>query len=120
MTPPQKHAIKMAKESKCNYLMGAVLAKRNHILGKACNKANSSPKGSGPFSTKHAETNAVFSFLRLNGQLLKGHEMYVARLSRTGLFGMARPCGDCLKFLKKLGIKTIHYTTRTGWQREKI
>ena len=120
MISPQRIAIQTALQSKCNYLVGAVLTDgKKKILAKACNKTNSHPKGSGIFSTAHSEMNCLFKYLRLNNQKIRGH-LYVARVSKTLRFGLARPCPDCWRLLQSVGIKQVVYTSPEGWRKEMV
>lgn len=121
MNAPMRAALKLATESPCNYRMGSVLAKGNKVMGRGMNLIKTHPEGSGPFQSVHAELGAIFSFLRLNGKFLKGYQIYVARVSKIGNIGMARPCQACLTFIKQIGIQDIYYTNKMGmWTGEKI
>lgn len=112
--------LKIARQSASNYRVGAVLAKGNKILGRAFNCAKSHPNGSGRFFTLHAELRAIWRFMRITSSL-KNCQLYVARVSKTNKLGMARPCQDCLLFIRSLGIHTIHFTSSDGrWTKEKI
>ena len=116
----QNLAIKEALKSHCNFKVGAVLSKKSNILSKGFNSKNTSPKGSGILKSKHAELVVTFRYLRLNGQTLPGAHVFVARVSKTGKLGLARPCHDCWSMLKSVGISTVFYTAPEGWREEKV
>lgn len=45
-------------------------------------------------------------------------ELYIYREIRSGKVAMARPCKACMAAIRDLGIKTIHYTTDSGYATE--
>lgn len=68
----------------------------------------------------HAETNALVPFLKhdiVNKIDWKHVEVYTYRgkyINGVLTTGMARPCQSCMKLIKNLGIRKIHYTTDDG------
>lgn len=54
------------------------------------------------------ETNNDFSNLKV----------YVYRIRNKTDKGMARPCAACMALIKKLGIKTVVYSTNEGYAKE--
>lgn len=47
-------------------------------------------------------------------------DIFVYRELKDGKIAMARPCPSCMAFLKKMGVKTIYYTTPDGYSKERI
>lgn len=50
----------------------------------------------------------------------KADTIVVARLGKSGVPNLARPCLNCWKLITKTDISTIIYTTDTGYSIEKI
>lgn len=67
-------------------------------------------------SSLHAEAAAL---RRLKGSA-DGSVAYVARINRSGLTRLARPCPACFDGLVRAGIKAIVYTTDDGYGTEKL
>lgn len=60
----------------------------------------------------HAEIHAVIRGVRSD---LQGSEVYVATISkRSGEITSARPCVTCTALMQKVGVRAVHYTTKTG------
>jgi tRNA(Arg) A34 adenosine deaminase TadA len=56
----------------------------------------------------HAEIDAI---LRVRKKInLRGADMYVARVKRTGGCGLAAPCEMCRKAIQQYGIRRVFYT----------
>lgn len=56
----------------------------------------------------HAEIDAI---LRARKKIdLRGADMYVARVKRTGECGLAAPCDMCRKAIQQYGIRRVFYT----------
>ncbi len=68
--------------------------------------------------TKHAEERATNKVWRSE---LVGATVYVARplYNDKVLIGLAKPCADCEKLLRELGIKKVVYSTHGGWDFER-
>ena len=47
-------------------------------------------------------------------------EVYNYREFKNGEMAMSRPCPACMKMIKEMGIRTIHYTTPDGFATEKL
>ena len=47
-------------------------------------------------------------------------ELYIARIRKDGVLGMARPCPACFNYMKKLGVRMIYFTTNYGYASEMI
>jgi len=54
-----------------------------------------------------------------NPRATKGCELYIVRVSPTGL-GASKPCESCLTTLREFGIEKIYYSTREGIVMEEI
>jgi pyrimidine deaminase RibD-like protein len=82
--------------------VGAVVVRGGRVLAKASNQ-----------SGRHAEVRALS---QLWGSECAGTTVYVARLPRdvTVARSMARPCAKCERFMRRLGVKRVVYTTFSG------
>lgn len=76
-------------------------------------------KGVEPKHTLHAEISCLNNIKDLNIKWSKIH-LYVYRDDLNGNKANCRPCPSCMTFIKKLGIKTIYYTTNEGYVKEEI
>lgn len=61
--------------------------------------------------TTHAE---VAALNRLWPSERRGTRVWSLRVTRSGLFRLARPCDNCMRYLRESGVKTVYYTTSTG------
>ncbi|MBI4151725.1 hypothetical protein HY496_02035 [Candidatus Woesearchaeota archaeon] len=99
-TTPANLALKIALKSQGRFKMGAVLAKGNRILSWGINNG------------RHCEVSAICNYARLNGQLLPGTQLYIARVSKEKKqVGLAKPCEDCQRFIRLFEIQEVWYTT---------
>jgi deoxycytidylate deaminase len=104
--PPMRIAIEESRKSKHRFKLGAVIAKRNKILSKACNIMKTHPKfGSGRYNNLHAEGHAIYKAIR-SGVDLSGTTMYVYRENNN----LAKPCPCCMGLIHRYGIKEVVYS----------
>lgn len=101
----------LAKVSSCSpHRLGAVIFKRNIILGRGYNSNKSHPLQArfSRFSIRlHAEIAAVVDGLRENEEELHGATIAVSRITRKGLRGCSFPCGACLGAINSVGIHRL-------------
>jgi deoxycytidylate deaminase len=120
-------AIKSAKISQHEEQVGAVIVKGRRMLSSGYNSTKTHAIIQREIDPRtlvdklHAELHAV-----LSAQTdISGAKMYIARISpglKNGT-GLSRPCKLCMAFLKKSGIKEIHYTTGEDdmpWKQERV
>lgn len=107
-----RQAIKIAGTSRHKQRVGAVIAKGPRIISAGINSYKTHPKSTSPYKTTHAEFSAI---LRANKELT-GATLYVVRLLATGELGMAKPCPDCQRFIEKMNLKKIIYSTEDGFR----
>lgn len=51
----------------------------------------------------------------------KNDVLYVTRFRKNGSLTMSFPCGECMKHIKRVGIKTLFFTTWEGdWIKHKV
>lgn len=112
--------------------MGCVIAYKGSILAKGCNSDKTHPmqehynkyrfKNNGPQylpAKCHAELAAISKIKYLDIDFSEAH-IYVYREFKDGKTAMARPCPACMRALRNIGIKKIHYTTNEGVAYERL
>jgi deoxycytidylate deaminase len=111
-----KLAIQISELSDHRMRMGAVITKGNRIMGVGNNKRKSHPKQINHHTFKiaqglHAERSAIINAKRKD---LSGCTIHIARLTKCGEPAMAKPCDQCMAYIKETGIKRIVYTNQEG------
>lgn len=102
---------KEAKKSlHTKHKVGAAIVKGGRILATGFNSL--SPSYKLKTKTRHAEAAAILKMLNgLRLHDLAGADMYVTRFTKGGVTGMAKPCTECQKLMRSVGIKRTFYTT---------
>lgn len=101
-------ARKLSKKSEYSHQLGAVVAKKNKVLGLGFNKPyKTHPRSNNRFKTTHAELDAI---LGLSAEELTGATIYVYRETKDGSPANSKPCQYCQMLIKKAGIKKVCYT----------
>lgn len=59
----------------------------------------------------HAEVNALNHMWPSER---RGTRVWSMRITRGGRFRMARPCADCMRYLRESGVKMVYYTDSAG------
>ena len=95
----------VAESSNCNprKSMAALVIRGGKILAAAPNMKNH--RGS-----IHAEANAL-ARMTYQKRRPKGATVFVARFRQDGSFGNAKPCSNCIQFLKTHRVKDVVWTT---------
>lgn len=106
-----KSAVKQAKKVDHQFKLGAVIFDKSKIVSEGKNTAQRSKRKLHPRYMKwsgslHAEQDAVLNAFTD----LKGLEMLVVRIGKSGDFRLAKPCEHCMKYLNKIGLKRVYYT----------
>lgn len=97
--------------------LGALVCKKNRILGCGWNQLKTDPKSNHPFKSTHAEFMAIRN---CNPDELKGATIYVYRENKQGELVNAHPCPSCYELLKLNNIKEVIYTNNGSYDRQKI
>lgn len=96
--------------------VAAVLVKGGRVLSTGVNRYRNHPSkvclGGVSF---HAEEVA----LKKAGDV-RGATIYVARVTRSGILGLAKPCERCQELLEDHGVHTAVWTTPYGFDKAKI
>lgn len=101
-------ARKLSKKSTYCHQLGAVVAKKNKVVGLGFNNPyKTHPKSNNRFKTIHAELDAI---LGLAKEDLVGSTIYVYREHKDGSPANSKPCQYCQMLIKQAGIKKVCYT----------
>ena len=113
-------ASKVSKDSDptCEFCIGAVVTKNNHIISTGHVTRKSHPKNpklrSGSKRTQLcAETLAIFRAIRIIKDLSKC-VIYVARRTKSGDLAIAKPCIFCQELMREQGIRKAFFTNQEG------
>lgn len=106
-------AVEIARTSEYRWQHGAVVAKGNRLLGSAPNKFRNHPHVDENNVSDHAEHAVIRELLKVRTDL-RGCTIYIARINKSGLPTMSRPCEDCMKDILRAGIKEFVYTNEVG------
>lgn len=96
--------------------VGAVIVKNGRVLGYGSNRYRNNParvelRG----VSYHAEEVAI----RRSGNVA-GATIYVARVTKSGMIGLATPCIRCQNMLVEYNVSSVIWTEPMGWGRAKI
>jgi tRNA(Arg) A34 adenosine deaminase TadA len=96
--------------------VGAVIVRSGRVLSTGYNRYRNDPAQVEPGGVSyHAEQVA----LRKVGDA-EGSTIYVARVTRSGLIGLAKPCEMCQDLLQSHGVHTAVWTTPDGWGKLRV
>lgn len=56
--------------------------------------------------------------LRVGVEGISGETVYVARVTRAGLWALAKPCARCIHVLSECGVKRVVWTVGEGEEGE--
>ena len=109
--------------------IGCVITEGNHrIISSGCNSTKTHPLQKqlnrerfevDSVHSLHAEVSALLPLMKEEIDFSKV-EIYTHRNYANGKIAMARPCPSCMKLIKDLGVKKIHYTTADGYACEYV
>ncbi len=101
-------AKKLSEKSDYHHKIGAVIVKKNRIVGIGFNKpAKTHPASNQPFKTIHAELDAILDSERED---LEGSTLYVYRELKDGSLANAKPCVHCQELINRYKIKKVFFT----------
>ena len=103
-------AIMTAHTSTQRFKLGAVVFKKNKILGAAPNEKRTHPiYGSGKYQCLHAEYNALRR-AHLNGHDTEGCDIFVYRTNDN----CSKPCTSCQSRFAEFGVRYVYYVDRNN------
>lgn len=106
-------AARNAALSDCPFKHGALIVRGGAVLSRSPNKHRNPPAIDYRGSSVHAEVAA------LRHTHAVGATLYVARLSPSGL-ALSRPCAACWTAIERSGVKTVVYSTGSGYAVERV
>lgn len=68
---------------------------------------------------RNCHMHAEFSVLRQVRDAKNG-TLYVYRENQGGVISLARPCNECMVYIREKGVRKIVYSTNQGWAKERI
>ncbi len=96
--------------------VAAILVKGGRVLSMGVNRYRNSPAKVGLEGVSyHAEEVA----LKRAGDA-SGATIYVARVTRSGYLGLAKPCEKCQELLETHGVRRAVWTTQHGYGKQRI
>lgn len=107
---PFRLAMKASEASTYRIKVGAVLCKKGRALITGTNCIKTHPTWANPDKHIKLSIHAEIDCLINSESEVLGDTIYVFRLGKDGMPGLARPCVDCMREIKKRGIKKIYYT----------
>lgn len=97
--------------------VGAVLVRGGAVLCTGNNRYRNEPSQvDAPFVSYHAEEVVL---RRAKGNTA-GAVLYVARVTRSGMLGLAKPCASCADKLLDAGIHSVVWTHPYGVEGERL
>ncbi len=96
-----------------NWRLGAVVVKGGSYLGAGWNKAKNNPTLVSKEHIRHCAVHAEADALSGVSNAV-GATIYVARITRGGDIGIARPCEQCQELIQAAGVNKVYYTSDTG------
>lgn len=107
-------AQKLSRKSCYHHRVGAVVVKKNKILGIGFNKPyKTHPRSTNAYKTIHAELDAI---LESSKEDLIGADIYIFREGSGNTPRLAKPCTHCDLLLKEVGIKNVFYSVDGGFK----
>lgn len=96
--------------------VGAVLVRGGNVLATGVNRYRNDPS---QVEYGHVSYHAEEVVLRRVNDP-EGATIYVARLTRSGKIGAARPCRRCQALLLEHGVHTAVWTEPQGWGKQRL
>jgi tRNA(Arg) A34 adenosine deaminase TadA len=96
--------------------VGAVIVRGGAVLSTGYNRYRNSPS---IVQLDGVSYHAEEAALRMVGNA-EGATIYVARVTKTGLLSLARPCPKCVPKLKEAGIHSMVWTHPLGVSKDRL
>ena len=124
-------AVSLAKTSKHQIRVGAVLVSGKDIISVGVNSTEKSHPLQKYYNDRyrnfkvdiynhiHAELDSILKYRRMRIELPK-LKIYIARINKNGELVPGYPCSSCFPLITDNGIKSIIYSTRNGFEIEKL
>lgn len=109
-----KKAIEVASKSDYYVKVGAVIFNGKKIISSGFNEIRYHSKLHPKFKTWHNSLHAEQKAIITSKHNLKRYSILVIRVNNNGEMLLARPCRNCQKYLKYVGIKKVYYSNNNG------
>jgi tRNA(Arg) A34 adenosine deaminase TadA len=106
-------AARNAALSNCQFKHGSLIVRGGAVLSSSPNRHRNPPAIDYLGSSVHAE---VAALRRANAA---GATLYVVRLAPSGL-ALSRPCPRCWTAIERSGVKSVVYSTGSGYEVERV
>lgn len=111
-------AKRISFKSPSKFKLGCIIVNKNRVISIGYNQMHKThPKFKTYGNFIHAE---LHSLIGLPYEETQGAVCYVYREDANGKLANSRPCPVCYSALAQSGIKEICYSTRQGFQKERI
>lgn len=112
-----RYALLQAEQAPhARWRVGAVLIRGGSVLSTGFNRYRNDPA---QVEFGHASYHAEEVALRKAGDA-EGSTIYVARITRSGLLGLAKPCPRCTDMLITEGVSTVVWSTPSGLSKTRV
>lgn len=100
--------------NRSSFRLGAIIVAKKRILAAKYNSLKTHPKLARfyQYAYLHAESCAILSLGLAN---CSGTNMYVVRIKRDNSRALAKPCDECMKLIRYVGIKKVIYSIEEGF-----
>lgn len=107
-----RYAIKAALLSGAeHHRVGAAIFKGKSLISLGWNSTKTHPSSTTRYNAHHAEFDCLMGNYKHD---LVGASIFVARITKGGHLGIAKPCPSCEAVIRAAGIKKVYYTNNAG------
>lgn len=97
--------------------VGAVLIRGGSVICTGTNRYRNDPS---QVELNGVSYHAEEVVLRRAGENTRGTVLYVARITRSGTLGLAKPCLSCASQLRRAGIHSVVWTHPQGLEKSRL
>lgn len=101
------------KSNHDKWKLGSVLWRGGSVISTGHNRVRNDPSVVEDEKYFHCTVHAEVDAIR-NARDPVGAKLFVARITRGGNLGLAKPCQRCMETIKASGIKKVYYTDENG------
>lgn len=107
-------ALSTARKSEhARWKLGSVIWRGGSVLSKGVNQIKNDPAVLETEKYYHCTVHAEVAALRSAKRPI-GAKLFVARVTKSGGVGLAKPCDRCMREIAAHGIKKVYYTLDGG------
>lgn len=101
------------KSNHIKWKLGSVLWRGGSVISTGYNRVRNDPAIVEDHKYYHCTVHAEADAIRNAGNPA-GAKLFVARITKGGNLGLARPCPRCMETIRQSGIKKVYYTNELG------